>query len=68
MVYKGPFVCKLTYDPDTKTYLISRNTKRFRVVADSLAFDALVSAKENYEGDSLLEHWVDGKWQSRQKA
>lgn len=60
-------VIKITREKDGK-YYISRGTKRYEISIQKTAYEALVGAKQVHEGDDLLEHWIDGKWQSRQKS
>lgn len=67
MAYNGPYIAKIKKEGDC--FYISRGTKRIKLTPgyNFLAFDALVSAKETHEGDSLLEHWIDGQWQKKSK-
>lgn len=69
MAYKGPYIVKLSV-LDGNCY-ISRGMRRFQIPAGELhikALEALVSAKLVHDNDHLLEHWIDGKWQSRQSS
>ena len=65
MAYNGPYVVKLKFD--NGYWYLSRGTRRYKIEKpkDELSILALVSSKETHEGDDLLEHWVDGKWQQR---
>ncbi len=65
MAYSGPWIAKLKIEKDN--FYISRGTRRIKLKDDysKLAFEALISSKETHEGDDLLEHWVDGKWQGK---